>query len=334
VASGEFISIEDFFKSVNSHIVNRKTIESLVKTGAFDRFSSRSLLLNNIESLLAFSQKKQKEQDSGQTDLFGNAIETDATSKINLGPEDVIYNTKDYLTWERELMGLYLSAHPLTDYKELLAEQVHPIGDLNEKHDGKKTKIGGLVTDVRVIQTKNGQNMAFVKVADLISEIELILFPRTYEETSWLWVVDKVLIIEGEVNAKDRDGNIVSEVKINVNSAREVPHEEAINYVRGSKKPIKSIDEVKPKKATKTKEKTASSIKKRIYIRMLNTEDSERLNALKDHLKNNPGDVEVVLVVGPSESKQAIKIPDKTSLSDESISTLISLFDKDNVVVS
>ena len=331
---GEFISIEDFFKRVNSHIVNRKTIESLVKTGAFDRFSSRSLLLNNIESLLAFSQKKQKEQDSGQTDLFGNAIETDATSKINLGPEEVIYNTKDYLTWERELMGLYLSAHPLTDYKELLAEQVHPISDLNEKHDGKKTKIGGLVTDVRVIQTKNGQNMAFVKIADLISEIELLLFPRTYEETSWLWVVDKVLIIEGEVNAKDRDGNIVSEVKINVNTAREVPHEEALNYVAGSKKPIKSIDEVKSKKSTKVKEKSTNSAKKRIYIRMLNTEDSERLNALKDHLKNNEGDIEVVLVVGPSESKQAIKIPDKTSLSDESISSLVSLFGKDNVVVS
>lgn len=330
---GPFESLENFFERVNSHIVNRKAIESLIKTGGFDKFESRSLLLNNIDILLAYSQKKQKEQDSGQTDLFGNSVESSAVSQIILAPEDILYKSKDYLTWERELMGLYLSAHPLTDYKNLLEEQAHPISDVTSKNDGKKAKVGGIVTDVRVIQTKKGQNMAFVKLADHTDDVELILFPRVYDETSWLWVIDKVIIVEGEVNARDKDGNTTDDAKINVNSAREVPHEEAINYVSGRSKSIKSLKDLKPKKLKKSESaKSSYKTSKRIYIRMKNTEDSEKLKALKSHLNNFPGNSEVVLVVGSSESKQAIKIPEKTQNTEDSLKFLHELFGIENVM--
>ena len=328
-----FKSLEDFFERVNSHIINRKAIESLIKTGGFDKFASRSSLLNNIDILLGYSQKKQKEQDSGQTDLFGSSVETSAVSQIILGPEDVVYKSKDYLTWERELMGLYLSAHPLTDYKNLLEEQAHPLSDVTVLNDGKKAKVGGIVIDVRVIQTKKGQNMAFVKLADLYNDVELILFPRVYDETSWLWVIDKVIIVEGEVNATDKDGNATEDAKINVNSAREVPHEEAINYVSGRIKSIKSLTDLKSKKSKKSDTKSIKEKNvKRIYLRMKNTEDSEKLHALKKHLNKHPGDSEVVLVVGSSESKQAIKIPEKTQNSEESLKYLRELFGNENVM--
>lgn len=330
---GAFKSLEDFFERVNSHTINRKAVESLIKTGGFDKFESRSLLLNNIDILLAYSQKKQKELDSGQTDLFGNSVETSAVSQILLGPEDVLYKSKDYLTWERELMGLYLSAHPLTDYKILLEEQAHPISEVTASNDGKKAKVGGIVTDVRVIQTKKGQNMAFVKLADHTNDVELILFPKVYDETSWLWVVDKVIIVEGEVNARDKDGNTTDDAKINVNNAREVPHEEAVNYVSGKKKSIKSLNDLKPKKSKKTEEHSQKEKPlKRIYLRMKNTEDSEKLKALKTHLNKYPGSSDVVLVVGSSESKQAIKIPEKTQNTKESLDYLYELFGKENVM--
>ncbi len=332
--SKPFDSIENFLSRVNSHAVNKKTIESLIKTGAFDRFGSRSSLLNNIDVLLAFSQKKQKELDSGQTDLFGNAIGQDSEIKIILGPNDIAYTTKDYLTWERELMGLYLSAHPLSDYTDLLAEQVHPISDVTEEQDGKKAKIGGIVTDVRVIQTKKGQNMAFVRMADLKSDIELILFPRVYEETSWLWVLDKVLVIEGEVNARDKDGNKTSDAKINVSTAREIPHAEAVNYVSGKKKPIKKLSDLKPKKTTQKASEDILAANQRIYIRMTDTKDSARLQALKDHLSAHKGESEVVLVVGSADKKQAIKIPERSSKSESSVDALMQLFGAENVKVS
>lgn len=331
---GEFKTLEDFFSRVNSHTVNRKAIESLIRTGAFDRYGTRSNLLNNIDIMLAFSQKKQKEQDSGQTDLFGNAVESEASSKIVFGPDDTVYTTKDYLKWERELMGLYLSAHPLTDYKELLSEQAHPISDVTEKHDGKKAKIGGIVTDVRVIQTKKGQNMAFVRLADSQTDIELILFPRVYDDTSWLWVQDKVLIVEGEVNSKDKDGNQTSEVKINVSTAREVPHEEAVNYTPGKKKTIKKLNELKPKKTIKKEDVNTDTPMQRIYVRMPDTKDSSRLQALKEHLNSYPGESEVVLVIGPVDGKQAIKIPERTANNQESLDALLLLFGAENVKVA
>lgn len=328
-ADGPFESLEDFFDRVNSRIVNKKSIESLIKTGAFDRFASRSKLLNNIESLLSYSQKKQKEQDSGQTDFFGAVVEEIAVrSEIALGPEDTLYTQKDYLFWERELMGLYLSAHPLSDYQTLLSEKTHPISEISKDHDGKKTTIGGIVQSVRVIQTKSGKQMAFVLLADMASEIELLVFPSTYEETSWLWVTDKILIIDGKVNALDRDGNLTDDVKVNVVSAREIPHEEATKYVSG-KKIIKKLDELKASSATKTEKKRPKA--KRIYIRIADTSDTDRLQQLKRHTMQYPGSVEVVLVVGPADSKQAIRIPDKSDDSQECIDMLVSLFGESNV---
>lgn len=332
---GPFASIEDFLTRVNPHIVNRKTIESLIKTGGFDRFETRSKLLNNIDALLTFAQKKQRERDSGQTDLFGNVLETEAAALVVLGPEDTPYTTSEYLKWERELMGLYLSAHPLTEYRELLSEQAHPINDVTAKHNGKKAIVGGIVTDVRIIQTKNGQSMAFVRLADSQADIELVVFPKKYLETSWLWVVDKVLVVEGDVNALDRDGNITEEVKVHVVSAREVTPEEARSHVPGKARPLKSLNEVKPRKTAAEKAKAAKADKRpRIYVRMADTSDTARLEALKDHLTQYPGESEVVLVVGTSEQKQAIKIPERLSGEGESLEKLASLFGVENVKVA
>lgn len=326
-----FSSLEDFFTRVNSRTVNKKAVESLIKTGAFDRFASRSKLMNNIDALLAFSQKKQKEQDSGQTDLFGEASDNlSIESEIVLGPEDTEYTTKDYLNWERELMGLYLSEHPLTSYESMLTEKTHALNTLTSKHDGKKTTVGGIIVSSRVIQTKNGQSMAFVRLSDKTGDMELILFPRTYEATSWLWQVDKVLIVEGTVNATDKDGNPSEEVKINVSTAREIAHEEAVGYKPGQKQ-IKSIDEQKPKTKKNATLKKSSKPPKRIYIRLSDTSDTTKLESLKRHVTAHPGDIEVVLVVGPTDGKQAIRIPDRSDDREESLGKLVSLFGASNV---
>ncbi len=328
-ADGPFKNLEDFFDRVNARIVNRKAIESLIKTGAFDRFDSRSLLLNNLDSLIAYSQKKQKEQDSGQTDLFGNAVEEMDHISIKLGPEDTKYTKRDSLNWERELLGLYLSDHPLNEFKVILAEQTYKMSDITKADDTKKVSLGGIIMDVRVIQTKNGKNMAFVRVADEQSEMEFVLFPKTYEETSWLWVIDKIIVAEGIVQGKDRDGNPTDEIKFLVNTAREVTHEEAQNYIPGNKRALKELKEVKKKTTKKEKIKTS----KKIYLRLPDTQDTERLQALKEHISSYPGETDVVLVVGPADKKQAIKVPEKSTDSDESLQQLVSLYGPENVKV-
>jgi DNA polymerase-3 subunit alpha len=329
-AQKSFSSLEDFFTRVNSHIVNRKTIESLIKTGAFDRFNDRSTLLSNIDSLIAFSQKKQKEQDSGQIDFFGDHAES-TSAKLQLGPAEAVFSQKDYLLWERELMGLYLSAHPLSDYKSLLSEQTHPISSVNARHEGKRAVLGGIITDVRIIQTKNGQNMAFVKLADESGDVELLLFPRTFSETSWLWVLDKVVLVEGELQARDKEGNPTDEVKVIVNAAREIPHEEAIHYVSGSKKSIKKLVDTKPRSKSKREEKIQAALPKRVFIRIKDTSDHARLNKLKEHSVAYPGSLEIVLVVGADAEKRAIRIPETVANTQESLNYLKEVFQEENV---
>jgi DNA polymerase III subunit alpha len=335
VARGKvhFASLEDFFTRINSRTVNRKTVESLIKTGAFDRFGTRSLLLNNIETMLMFSQKKQKEQDSGQVDLFGNATDDTvvAESEIILGPEDTKYTGQDYLQWERDLMGLYLSDHPLGAYDAFLREKTHPIKEITKEDDGKKASIGGIINGVRVIQTKKGDNMAFVQMSDTTGDVELILFPSTYEQTAWLWEQDKVVLVDGTVNAKDRDGQITDEIKINVSSAREIILDEARAYKETGKSP-KSLKE---KKSPKAKEKAKSNNNlNRIYLRLQTTDNTDQLILLKQHIDKYEGDSEVVLVIGPQENKQIIRVPNKTSNSDTSIDELIQLFGAENVKLS
>lgn len=328
-----FTSLEDFFTRVSSRVVNRKTIESLIKTGAFDSFASRSLLLNNIDLLISFSQKKQKEQDSGQVDFFGNVIDSGVeVAEIALGPEDVKYSDRDYLQWERDLMGLYLSAHPLGVYEVYLREKTHALDTFSKEDDGKKTSVGGIVTAVRIIQTKNGDNMAFVLISDSIHDVELLVFPSTYEQTAWLWVQDKVVLVDGTVNAKDRDGKLVDEVKINVSTAREIGLEEAKAY-KQTGKVKKSIKEVAARGGN-GKNKSKKTTLERIYIRMSSTQDTEQLKLLKQHIDTFSGESELVLVVGPANSKQVIRIPERTSQSSDSIDALVQLFGVENVKLS
>ncbi len=329
-----FQSLEDFFTRVNSRTVNRKTIESLIKTGAFDRFGTRSFLLNNIDALLAYSQKKQKELDSGQVDLFGSNQDksTAIEAEIVLGPEDKPYSEQEYLQWERELMGLYLSDHPLGVYESILKEKTHPISEITKEDDGKKAHIGGIVNNVRVIQTKKGDNMAFVQISDMSGDIELLLFPSTYEQTAWLWEQDRVVLIDGTVNAKDRDGQITDDIKINVSSARELILDEAKAY-KETGKTKKSLKETKSKKNTKEVKVTKPELD-RIYIRLESTKNTEQLKMLKLHIDKFQGPSEVVLVIGPAENKQIIRIPEKTSRDEESMDELVQLFGAENVKLS
>lgn len=330
-----FTGLEDFFSKVNVHIANKKTIESLVKAGAFDRFSERSLLMNNLEVVLAFASKLQKEANSGQTDLFGNVIEGGLTTpKLVLAEGGTKFEIRDQLLWERELMGIYISQHPLEMYQAFLEEQTVPIADIKPEHEGKGVTIGGIITTMREIVTKNGQKMAFVTLADLVSEIELILFPNTYQQTTGIWEKDRIVLVTGKVNAKDREGNPSDEVKVMVDDAREVTTAQAIAYQASGKK-RKAIKASKkkavPQKVAKSGESTLQQ--PRIYIRLLDSNDQQTLVQLKQAIDEHQGDTEVVLVLGQAEQKQIIKLPMRIAHEATSISRLRSLVGEVNVKV-
>lgn len=333
---GKFTDIEDFLSKVNVRIVNRKNLESLIKAGAFDRFGSRSQLLHNLDSMLAYASRLQKEASSGQTDLFGNLLEDTSHVKPKLALEAAPkeHNLREQLLWERELLGLYLSQHPLSMYEKFLNEQTIQLATLLPEHDGKTVRVGGAINDVREITTKNGKKMAFVRIEDQTAEMELIVFPSSFQQTLGLWERDKVVLVNGKVSAKDRDGNISSEVKIIVDDGREITAEQAQNYQETGKK-VKAPKANKKVKAEIATTKKAEVVKKpeRLYIRLINSDNQELLLSLKQVIDNHQGDMDVVLVLGPSDAKQVIKLPGGVEKSDELIDAITALVGATNVKV-
>jgi DNA polymerase-3 subunit alpha len=327
---GPFTSLEDFFERVNVRVVNRKALESLIKAGALDRFGERSFLLFNLDVLLAYASRLQKEKASGQTDLFGELVSGDDARlkpSLKLQSEVAVYSQREQLQWERELLGLYLSQHPLDDYKTWLEEQAMALPDITPELHNKLATVAGVITDVRVIMTKNGQKMAFVQLADLSGEIELILFSRIFVDSEALWEKDRIVIVTGKIMGQDRDGKPSPEAKIMVDSAREVTHAEAKTYVPRGKK-MKSP--LKPKQKIKKQSKTEGH-SQRLFVRMNDSQNQEQLMNLKRLIDAHTGPTEVVLVLGQNEQKQAIKLPMKVSATADALDGLRNLLGETNV---
>lgn len=330
-----FDTLETFFSNVNTRAVNRKSLESLMKAGAFDRFGERTMLLNNLDAMLAFASRLQKERLSGQTDLFGNVFDdTSMRAQLVLDTKEIAIPQRELLQWERELLGIYLSHHPLEQYEALLSEQAISITTLKPEHDGKQVNVGGLIQDVREITTKNGQKMAFVKIEDSSGELELILFPSMYQQTTGIWERDRIILARGKINTKDRDGNVGQDIKILVDDAREVTYEQAAAYQATGKKKA----EPKPTKSRKTAPATTTpmpsvetEIPKRVYIRLENSNDQDMLLSLKSAIDSRKGNTEVVLVLGAHNNKQIIKLPMRIVSDDETLQLLGQLVGGDNV---
>jgi len=320
-----FKSSEDFFSKVNTRIVNRKAVESLIKAGAFDRFAERSTLLASLDVVLAYASRLQKAKVEGQTDLFGEAVPGQVLqAKLTLAPGGEI-NPAEMLRWERELLGIYLSNHPLDQFELILSEQTIPLSQLTAEHEGKSVTVGGAVNDVREIVTKNGKKMAFVKVADKFGEIELVLFPGSYQPD--IWYRDGIVVAKGKLSSRDRNGASSTELKVLVDEARALTHDEAVGYQPTGK----TLTMPKGPGAKATPPATITAVPERVYLRLNSGEDQELLLSLKRTIDGYHGDTEVVLVLGEEVNKQIIKLPMRISKEPIVITELKTLLGEPNV---
>jgi len=209
--SGKFISLTDFVSRVDLSRVTRKTLESLIKAGAFDAFGKRASLLAAYSGIVERVQASHRSRLAGQVSLFEGDELTDTSDHL---PEMEELSKEELLMFERSLLGFYISDHPLTPLINSLERKVtHRIGAI---HEAKSSVIvGGLITGVKKVITKNGNNeMAFVKIDDFTGTIELIIFPQTFARTSNQWVADRVVLVKGKVSEReDRISIIVDDVK-------------------------------------------------------------------------------------------------------------------------
>ena len=357
-ANGKFKSVCDFAKRVSGSKFNKKSWESAIKTGCFDSFGDRSDLLYNLEKIQAYGNKMQKDASNGQTDLFGAMGAAVEIPEVEITPAPTKYSDKEQLMWERDLMGLYISAHPLDKYEAYFQEQTMPISEIKPNIDGATVIVGGIITNVRSLVTKSGSKMAFVKIEDKISEIEVIVFPKTFEQVGAKLVQDAVVKVTGRVNATDRDGNKVDEAKINAEQIDVITDEELQSYESTGvqlKVPTKGVSQKprnrvsasnvsggKPSGSGKssapathfntTASGDAQPIKpKKVFVRVMDPSNTSALISLKKACANFPGLSEIILVIG--EEKKAMRMPFKCDPEQKLVEELRNYFGPEGVVV-
>ncbi|MFA6184068.1 MAG: DNA polymerase III subunit alpha [Parcubacteria group bacterium] len=252
--NGKYKSLADFLERVITKDLNKKSIEALAKVGALDDLGERNQIIENIEIILNFSKSIQKINNANQDNLFG-AMEI-KTPAIKLAL--TIPATKNQrLHWEKELLGLYVSDHPISEYKYFFEKMTTPISSLDNSMVGKSVKVGGVITKVQRIMTKRKQNMAFVTIEDLRGRIELLVFPFVLETTGAVWQEEKIILADGKLS--DKDGSF----KLIVDDAKVVDDAEMNKFKRilvtqeKNNRPISQIDVSKmiitfPKSASKS----------------------------------------------------------------------------------
>lgn len=214
---GKFISLTDFCGRVDSHSLNKRAIESLIKAGAFDSIrGSRAQLLAVYEKVLEGVQQDKKKNIKGQYNMFSNSSSKDQNEiKRDLLPNINEFPEKTLLSMEKEMMGIYVSGHPLSSYEETLnnistlstAELLELDGSSGKNE--KSIKIGGIIISKKNKITKNNNMMAFATLEDLFGTIELIIFPKVYDRYQKFIEEDKIVKVEGKLNIEDE-----GEVKI------------------------------------------------------------------------------------------------------------------------
>ena len=329
---GRFASVEDFVKRVNTRLVNRKSWEALIKAGAFDQFDERNHLLFNLDGILAYGSKIQKEAASGQTDLFG-AVADQISNKLQFDQSVSEATEAETLQWERELLGIYLSKHPLDDLDDFSRENGQPIGDITTKDNNRPTSVVGVITEMRQITTKTGSKMAFVKMEDKSGETEIVVFPDAYSASEDALVRDNIIHVAGKVSTKGRDGKAGDEVKIIADEITVITYETIQAY-----KPSGNDYEVQEKtkrgrggasKKPPVKKETSAP---KLYVHVKKPDDNEKLLELKKILSEFPGDQEVILVLGEVD-KSALKLPFKVDATDELISAVGVVYEPDCVAL-
>lgn len=207
---GPFTGIEDFFKRVNVRLLNKRVLESLVKAGAFDAMAERAALLASLDRLIAYAQQVQKQRESGQASLFELMAVEEQPSLVGPPLERVRAATqKQKLSWEKELLGIYISEHPFAQAaRELRGFLSCGLIDLDAEQAGRSLVIGGLVTSTRGLLTKDGRAFLAAELEDATGSVEVTVWPETYEQTKEIWQAGNIVVASVFVKSRDDRLNI------------------------------------------------------------------------------------------------------------------------------
>ena len=308
-ANGKYEGIEDFVLRVESKDLNKKSMESLIKTGAFDSMEERSKLLVNMERILVFAKERQQAKNNGQVSLFG-AESNSGVNNLQLADANEI-SKEEKMAWEKELLGLYVSDHPLKDYSSYLRNNFKGINDLSNEEVNQIVKVAGIITKIQKIITKRGQAMIFAILEDLTGKIEILVFPKLLESNQEIWEEGNIVWVKGKLSDKDGVFKLLCEEirKIDMTEAKKYSEENNVE----EKDAINNNYELPENNAGVIKDEGGkySANKNFIEITVPKKNSKEVLQKLSDILKSAPTGSCKVFISVPSSNGSYQKI--KTS---------------------
>lgn len=206
--NGPYLSLTNFVERLPRNIANKKTMESLIKTGALDTFAERNQMLAGLEEILKFADRVSREKTSAQRGLFGGQ----GNGTVLKLPQVAPASKQERLRWERELLGLYLSDHPLNGMEARFTKGLVPIQELASRvGNGTRVRIGGIISLCQRVITKTGRPMLFSQIEDKSAKVEVVVFPDLLERNPLLWQKDKVVVVEGRLDNRNGDLKIICE---------------------------------------------------------------------------------------------------------------------------
>jgi len=215
---GSFTSMQDFLKRIHDRALNKKSMEALITTGAFDNFGERGEFFENLENLLAYNKELVAGKEANQDSLFGGM--DDAVNNLVLHPSEPATKTQKLL-WEKELLGVYVSGHPLEAHVAEVDKRPK-IAAILQGHKGTTVVTTGLIETVKELLTKKGDRMAFVKLSDQKDSIEMVAFPECFNDNKDLLEPGTCVAIKGKLSFRNDEASILID-KVKALASSEIP---------------------------------------------------------------------------------------------------------------
>lgn len=316
--NGKFTSLANFIERVRSHDLNKRSLESLAKVGAFDGIAERNEVLVNMESILNFIKVLSSQKNIKQSSLFDGSAVAPPTIYLKKTPPA---SKKELLGWEKQLLGLYVSDHPTREYESYLDRVTHRLDRLDHSLLDKSIMIGGIIQTGKKIFLKDQKQMYFAMIENTRGKIECVVFPRVYEETHHSWENDSLVIVRGKLTEKDGQYKLLAE-SVQALSPEEIVTLKRIEATRKKyiKKESSASDEERvndsrlkdSSPAFPTHHTSPDEINRADRSFILNIPQGtskETLQKLSDALRALPaGDTPVILLINDKEIKTSFQI--------------------------
>lgn len=282
--NGPFETVEDLVNRLDSQVINKKPLEALIRSGALDSLEDRGKLLANLDKLLLLGNKNNRDGNNGQTDML-SLLGDDKSMKIELSNK-IDIDKKQIMAWEKELLGMYITEHPLKDYEDFLRTKAIPIGEIETAHLDNSIIAGGVITNIHKILTRSKEMMVFAQIEDTTGKIEVLVFPKMLAKNLEIWQEDNVVLVKGRISSNKEE-----EPKIVMEKVRELTDKDLKSHT-DNQGIIITLDVGSDK-------------------------DKQRFNKIKKIIQENSGPVEIIIQINQSGQTKKVKLPQKIKLTKE-----------------